>query len=934
MNVRPEDPSCADLPSAEGQRLADARLLEQIRNGDAEAAQRFVRDHYPGIYRHLLYLTGRRELAEDLSQETFVHAWRHLDRFVPRAPLRAWLHRIAHREFLQALRGQPVAFLEDVAALPQSFAQQFEEAVELRAMMARLPVEEREALVLRHLEGYTYEEIAEIMGIALRTVKRRLAAARARLQRELGEGDLPYLNPSPTAVLRQWEWLPLEALTTVEARLTMLGVQAFRPGIREADVGARAFGGRKPNTRTTEPSNHRTTEPPNASREASEDETMERRAFLRHAAAGAAGLMLSVENEVVDDRLTRKVSLAVKGMALADLCEQLRGETRLHLVAGNSVADEKVTLFCEKLPLREVMRQLSRPFGYTWLRSGTSGEYRYELVQDLKSQLLEEELRNRDRNAALIALDREMDRYRAYSSLSPDEALARAKTAGPEEKKLLERLGAAGWGPIQMYFRLSPQEQAALRGGQELKFSQDPRPGEGPLPPDIARGVLQARRELRIVPETTEKSSPEQEKASGKFRFARAGEAGGVPPSAVPEARASVTLKLNQTELGRFGFSGSSMASIAGAANGEDNGPYAEGISPAVLQPENAKLNARLAGDPALHARVTLQPQPSCPADLSPSPSPGRGGVTSPAEQEEARVTTADVLEALHRATGLPIVADFYTRLYKPEAVSVTDRPLFEALNQLSDALRLRWNRETGARDTEAWLQFRSMSFYNDRPKEVPNRLLTRWAAGRRERGALTLDHLIEIAGLPDPPLDAREMGEGARLCWGLAEWDLACNSALRPHLRWMASFSPVERQKLQHAAGLRFPELSLPQQQQFITLASGSNPKAIESLAELETAAMQVDYSLPGGFEWEAPEKPGGPPELLAPVRAATREGALAAARQIDPHAELTQIQPTRMVFTLFYRWGTPQANGSLRITTTGRRDTNVSSTRSTVTP
>src|SRR5205809_2105341 len=183
----------------------------------------------------------------------------------------------------------------------------------------------------------------------------------------------------------------------------------------------------------------------------------------------------------------------MKAVALSYLCDRLRADTGIHLTAGPSVADEKVTVFCEKLPLREVMRQLSRPFGYTWLRSrqglgagswgtGRDGRpptpnsqpptpaYRYELVQDLKSQLLEEELRNRDRDAALIALDREMSQYRPYLSLSPDEALARAQTAGPEEKKWLEQLAGCNWGPIQIYFRLSPQELTALRSGQKLTF--------------------------------------------------------------------------------------------------------------------------------------------------------------------------------------------------------------------------------------------------------------------------------------------------------------------------------------------------------------------------------------------------------------------------------------------------------------------------------
>src|SRR5205823_6039772 len=105
-----------------------------------------------------------------------------------------------------------------------------------------------------------------------------------------------------------------------------------------------------------------------------------------------------------------------------DLCEHLRAETGVNVLAAPSVADEKVTIFCKKMPLRDVMRQLSRPFGYNWLRSGAAGGYRYELQQDLRSQLLEEELRSRDRNAALLALDREMERYRPYLVLSPEEA--------------------------------------------------------------------------------------------------------------------------------------------------------------------------------------------------------------------------------------------------------------------------------------------------------------------------------------------------------------------------------------------------------------------------------------------------------------------------------------------------------------------------------
>src|SRR5262249_30311521 len=199
--------------------------------------------------------------------------------------------------------------------------------------------------------------------------------------------------------------------------------------------------------------------------------------------------------------------------------------------AGNSVADEKVTLFCAKTPLREVMRQLSRPFGYTWIRSGKTGEYHYELVQDLRSQLLEEELRNRDRNAALVALEKELSRYRAYLDLSRKEARARAQRAPAAEKPLLEKYADVGWAPIQMYFRLSPQELAMLRAGQELIFTEDPQPGERRLPADLKRGVLECNRYYRVIRQadrlrvTTDVNQPEA-----------------LPPTDVPEVKAQLDI--------------------------------------------------------------------------------------------------------------------------------------------------------------------------------------------------------------------------------------------------------------------------------------------------------------------------------------------------------------------------------------------------------
>jgi len=187
-----------------------------------------------------------------------------------------------------------------------------------------LPVKEREMVVLHHLAGYSYSEVAQIVGVPVRRVRQRLFEARERLRRELGAGDLLYLNEQPVR-MRQWAWLPMDQMYALETRLSQGSdrhQEAPCPGTTMEDA-------------------------------------MERREFLGQAAVGAAGLKLpEAEKDIVDGRLTQKVTCAFKGTALSDLCERLKTDTGVQVTAGPNVADEKVTLFCENLPLREVIEVL------------------------------------------------------------------------------------------------------------------------------------------------------------------------------------------------------------------------------------------------------------------------------------------------------------------------------------------------------------------------------------------------------------------------------------------------------------------------------------------------------------------------------------------------------------------------------------------------
>src|SRR5919198_5089156 len=93
------------------------------------------------------------------------------------------------------------------------------EAAELRAAIRRLPAEQAEVVVLHYLHGYNCEEIARIVRAQVGAIKYRLSMARLHLERELGEGDLLYLNES-SVPMRQWAWLPLAQMHALAMRLT------------------------------------------------------------------------------------------------------------------------------------------------------------------------------------------------------------------------------------------------------------------------------------------------------------------------------------------------------------------------------------------------------------------------------------------------------------------------------------------------------------------------------------------------------------------------------------------------------------------------------------------------------------------------------------------------------------------------------------------
>lgn len=178
--------------------LTDLDLASRLAEGDPDAAERLVRDHYQTLFRFLRPLTGRREDAEDLALQALQRGRQCIRRYDGRAPLRTWLHRIAYREFLR-WRRRHRWHLSLFAAPPKPEAgyDRVLASEWLRELLSELPEAQRVAFVLHEVQELPLEEVAEITGTPVGTVKSRLHHARRRLQALIQEA--PEANPKEEA---------------------------------------------------------------------------------------------------------------------------------------------------------------------------------------------------------------------------------------------------------------------------------------------------------------------------------------------------------------------------------------------------------------------------------------------------------------------------------------------------------------------------------------------------------------------------------------------------------------------------------------------------------------------------------------------------------------------------------------------------------------
>lgn len=201
----------AAATGAEVRSTAEDQFLERLRRGETAAFEQMVADHTGDVYALLYRLTSDPEEARDLTQETFLRAFQSISRFRGDANLKTWIYRIAVNQARNRWRWwrrrkrdvtvsldatderheQPLSatLRNDEAIDPEQETLAKEREGQLREALLGLRPSYREAVILRDVEGFSYEEVADTLQISIGTVKSRISRGRLELRRKL-EGSL------------------------------------------------------------------------------------------------------------------------------------------------------------------------------------------------------------------------------------------------------------------------------------------------------------------------------------------------------------------------------------------------------------------------------------------------------------------------------------------------------------------------------------------------------------------------------------------------------------------------------------------------------------------------------------------------------------------------------------------------------------------------
>jgi RNA polymerase sigma-70 factor (ECF subfamily) len=189
--------------------LNEQESIARAAHGDRDAFAQLLERYQKQVYHHALRMVGGPEDAADLTQEVFLKVWQGLPAFQGECAFSTWLYRVTGNVCIDFLRrekkrwgelsldddeGTLCAVLPDTAPSPQQALEHKEQSRSIQKGLLALSPEHRQVLVLREINGLSYEEIAQALDLSPGTVKSRIARARlnlARFLRETGNFSAP-----------------------------------------------------------------------------------------------------------------------------------------------------------------------------------------------------------------------------------------------------------------------------------------------------------------------------------------------------------------------------------------------------------------------------------------------------------------------------------------------------------------------------------------------------------------------------------------------------------------------------------------------------------------------------------------------------------------------------------------------------------------------
>ena len=256
--------SVSDLAQVLSWPQDESDLVTELQGGSESAFDWLVTHYHGPVFGLIAGLVGDGTEAADITQEVFLKAFRGLGNFRRGSSLRTWLYRIAVREAINARRwwwrhhrqqtsleseredGPQTIEIEDPAVSPLDLAESSEMQQIVRRGLHQVPEVFRSAVMLRDLEGMSYEEVAEVLDVSVGTVKSRILRGRQALREILAPlVERPQQARSARAVLQRTE--RRREIRTTGVAVTQLSFEAMRSAqtgeaMRSAESGARVFG--------------------------------------------------------------------------------------------------------------------------------------------------------------------------------------------------------------------------------------------------------------------------------------------------------------------------------------------------------------------------------------------------------------------------------------------------------------------------------------------------------------------------------------------------------------------------------------------------------------------------------------------------------------------------------------------------------------------